>query len=119
MLAKQKWQIKTIAVLEQVFEERIRQVERYGHNENIEDGTGPETRWLLPFTTDGAEDIEDKLREDYETFEEETGDPTWVHLLREEMAEVFVEDDPIKLRAELLQVAALCVSWAEKLDQRD
>ena len=118
MLAKQKWQVKTIAVLEQVFAERIRQVERYGHNHDLDDGTGPDTRWLLPFTSDGADTIERELRADYEHFEEETGDPTWVHLLREELAEAFAEEDPIRLRDELTQVAALCVSWVETLEQR-
>ena len=41
MLAKHKWQIKTLTVLERVFEERTRQVAQYGHNEEIEDGFGP------------------------------------------------------------------------------
>lgn len=118
MLAKQKWQVDTIAVLEEVFAERLRQYEQYGHNADLEDGTGPETRWLLPFTSDGADTIERELRADYEHYEEEAGRPTWVHLVREELAEVFTEDDPAKMEDELIQVAALCVSWVEKIRNR-
>lgn len=115
MLAREKWQINTIAVLEDVFKERTRQVAQYGHNETLESGTGPESRWLGPYTNDGAKEIEVTLRRDYEEFEEETGNPTWVHLVREELAEAFVETDPKLLAEELTQVAALCVSWIEKL----
>ena len=41
-----------------------------------------------------------------------------MHLLREEIAEVFVESDADRLREELIQVAALAVSWVEKIDAR-
>lgn len=118
MLAKEKWQIGTVKVLERVFEERKGQVAKYGHNEDIEDGTGPETRWLLPFTSLSAEKIEADLRADYEAFEEETGKPTWAHLVREELAEAFMEEDDQRLIEELTQVAALCVSWMEKIQKR-
>ena len=73
MLAREKWQIKTIAVLEEVFKERERQVAQYGHNEDIVDGTGPDTRWALPASSNSAEVLEKMFREDYEDFEDETG----------------------------------------------
>lgn len=98
--------------------ERLQQIARYGDNSDLEDGTGPETRWLLPFSTLPATAIEQALRDDYEDYEEETGKPTWVHLVREEIAEAVQEDDPVRLREELIQVAALCVSWCEKIDSR-
>lgn len=119
MLAKSKWQVRTIQVLEEVFEERSRQVDRYGHNDDLADGSGPETRWLLPYTSDSAQAVESALRADYEGFEDETGKPTWVHLLREELAEVFAEDDSDRLQEELVQVAALAVSWVESLRGRE
>lgn len=107
---------RTEVILELVRKERVAQEARYGEaNLTIADGTGPETRWLLPLTTLSAEEIEVALRSDYEDFEEETGAPTWVHLVREEVAEAFQESDPARLREELIQVAALCVSWAERL----
>lgn len=122
MLAREKWQIKTIAVLESVFQERIRQVAKYGHNETLEDGTGPMESWIPDsLTVDSsvpAETIEDRFRTDYEAYERVWGAPTWMHLVREEIAEAFKESDPDRLEEELTQVAALCVSWIEKLHRR-
>jgi hypothetical protein len=43
---------------------------------------------------------------------------TWRHILAEEVAEAFAEDDPELLRAELIQVAAVAVRWVEALDRR-
>lgn len=109
----------TIDVLDAVRAERTRQFAKYGTNSDIEDGTGPNTAWLghlasyLP-----AKAIEGELRQNYEEYEAETGKPTWVHLVLEEVAEAFAEDDPVRLREELVQVAALAVSWIEKLDER-
>jgi hypothetical protein len=42
----------------------------------------------------------------------------WLHILREEVAEAFAESDPAKLRAELVQVAAVAVNWVEAIDRR-
>jgi hypothetical protein len=117
MLAKEKWQIATIAVLEEVFEERCRQVARYGMNEKLYDGTGPDVRWI-PGDISPAGEIEAIFRVDYESFEKETGAPTWLHLVREEIAEAFMESDPVLLEGELVQVAALCTSWIERLRER-
>lgn len=46
------------------------------------------------------------------------GRPTWLHILREEVYEAFAETDPVKLRAELIQVAAVAVAWVEAIDRR-
>lgn len=107
---------QTRAVLELVLTERVAQEARYGEvNESTPAGTGPGTRWLLPYTTDSAEEIQVRLRADYEDFEEEAP-VTWVHLIREELAEAFERspEDP-RLIEELVQAAALCVSFAERL----
>ena len=108
----------TYTVALDVIAERARQFSRYGSNDDLPDGSGPETRWLGPYSADSAEVVERTLRNDYEEFEEEVGKPTWVHLIREEVAEAFAESDPERLREELIQVAALCVSWVETLDTR-
>lgn len=122
MLAREKWQIKTIAVLERVFEERQRQVLVYGHNEDLEDGTGPDVGWCDPVVDVAggagpvpAEEVQEIFRDNYNGFADRTGKPTWMHLVREEIAEAFElsGDDPAFVE-EILQVAALCVSWAEK-----
>lgn len=103
-------------VLRDVFEERCQQEARYGDvNDLHENGTGPDLQWLKPWTTDDAVTIEKKLREDYDS----TGRiPTWAELVREELAEALLEDDVDLLASELIQVAALCVSWVERLRAR-
>lgn len=118
MLAREKWQAKTIRVLDMVFEERIRQVARYGHNEDLEDGFGPGENWLTPIIEEDALDateIQVVFRMGYESHEESTGRPTWMHLIREEIAE-WLESEPDDPEAitEALQAAALLVSWVEK-----
>jgi|SRR6185503_10708129 len=47
-----------------------------------------------------------------------SGDLTWRDILYEEVLEVFDETEPKELRTELIQVAAVAVSWAEALDRR-
>lgn len=42
----------------------------------------------------------------------------WRHILDEEVAEALAETDPERLRAELVQVAAVAVQWIEALDRR-
>lgn len=106
---------QTYSVLLGVADERQQQFARYGTNADLEDGTGPLVAWLSPLArTADAGLIEHELRQDYNAQHQ----ITWMHLVREEIAEAFCESDPTRLRAELIQVAALCVSWVEKLDQR-
>lgn len=125
MLAKQKWQVDTIRVLEDVFEARLHQEEKhgvYGSTHDFADGTGPDAVWI-PGGMQAFRDattMERVFRADYEEFQKQAEDklPTWMHLVREEVAEAFKENDPDLLEDELLQVAALCVSWVEKLRLR-
>ncbi|HET8581742.1 MAG TPA: hypothetical protein VFL65_00710 [Jatrophihabitans sp.] len=42
---------------------------------------------------------------------------TWRHVLDEEVCEAFAETDHAKLRAELVQVAAVCAAWIDCLDR--
>lgn len=42
----------------------------------------------------------------------------WDGVLLEEVYEALAEDDPARLRAELVQVAAVCAAWIADLDQR-
>ncbi|MGP3935066.1 hypothetical protein [Nonomuraea sp. KM88] len=46
------------------------------------------------------------------------GTLTWRHILEEEVMEAFAETEPDRLRAELVQVAAVAVKWAQALDRR-
>lgn len=46
------------------------------------------------------------------------GEMTYLHVLNEEVCEAFAESDQEKLRAELVQVAAVAVQWIESIDRR-
>lgn len=46
------------------------------------------------------------------------GDLTWFDILTEEVLEAFAETDPDRIREELIQVAAVAVTWAEAIDRR-
>lgn len=48
----------------------------------------------------------------------ERGTITWKDILYEEVAEAFAEGDEARLRAELVQVAAVAAAWAEDIDRR-
>lgn len=109
------WPCTTKQVLEDVRVERSFQYQKYGDNRENEWGNGPETRWLQPFSHQSAVVIEEGFREDYDQWEEQGAEPTWVHLVREEVAEAFRAETPEELERELIQVAALAVSWVEKI----
>lgn len=48
----------------------------------------------------------------------ERGVLSWLNILHEEVYEAFAETDPAKLRAELIQVAAVATCWIEAIDRR-
>jgi hypothetical protein len=73
------------------------------------DGTG-----TLRYVTEQAE-----ARVRYEMMSEATeGDPSWDLILLEEVYEALSEKDHAELRKELVQVAAVCVSWIHDIDRR-
>jgi hypothetical protein len=102
------------ATLFLVYNERVRQESQYGHlNDLLQDGTGPDVEWL----SDGqpAKFIQEDFRRDYEAYEAKMGLPTWMHLVREEIAEAFeLEASDPNFVTEIIQVSALCASWAQR-----
>lgn len=106
-------------VLNMIREERLRQVAMYGTNEDLEVGFGSSDEpvpWLTPFTDLDSETIEDALRGNYEAYKEvHGGEPTWMHLIREELAELFCTRTKPHAIEEAVQLAALCVSLCEVL----
>lgn len=48
----------------------------------------------------------------------EAGELTWRLIATEEFAEALAETDPDKLRAELIQCAAVFMQWAAAIDRR-
>lgn len=97
--------MSTESVLAEVLGERRRQDAKWGE-QNHPDGTG---RYGDKFAAVEARKICDAASGD--------GSLTYRDILREEVAEAFAESDPAKLRAELIQVAAVCMQWVEKLDR--
>ncbi|WP_327710062.1 DUF6011 domain-containing protein [Streptomyces sp. NBC_00464] len=86
--------------------ERQAQLAKWG-DQHHPDGTGS-----LPLALEA-----DKAREGCQAAFAR-GDGTWMHVLIEEVMEAFAESDPAKLRAELIQVAAVCAAWIADIDSR-
>jgi hypothetical protein len=105
-------------LLNLVREERKRQIALYGSNDDLMLGFGSSVSaypWLLPYSDTDADKIETAFRVDYGRYAAEHGKPTWMHLIREEVSELFASTHVDEAITEALQVAALCVSLAEHL----
>ena len=94
-------------VIASVALERARQDAKWGEPTDRPDGTGGPRRERA---ADAA-----KNRTDAHAA---AGSLTWQHILAEEVAEAFAESDPVALRAELVQVAAVAVKWVRMIDSR-
>ncbi|HVV52180.1 MAG TPA: hypothetical protein VHO06_21100 [Polyangia bacterium] len=94
-------------VLDEVREERMRQHERWGE-QNLPDGTrnarANRTR------RGAARRACDKAAA--------SGKLTWLDVAEEEHAEIRCEEDVDRLRAEIIQKAAVLVQWVEAIDRR-
>lgn len=87
--------------------ERIQQDERWGE-QNHADGTG-DVYWKV--VAEDAKRVCEAARG--------RGEMTYQHVLDEEVCEAFAESDPVRLREELVQVAAVAVAWIEAIDRRE
>ena len=92
--------------------ERRRQIQMYGHNEDL---ALEFESWLEPYSNESSREVERTLREDYEGYSRSTGQPSWMHLIREEIAELFAATNRGDAIVEASQVAALCISLIEHL----
>lgn len=95
----------TESVLRAVAEEREAQDAKWGE-QNHPDGTG------LPEDAANANLAREICQRAFAT-----GQGTFADILTEEVMEAFAETDKAKLREELIQVAAVAVAWAEKIDR--
>jgi hypothetical protein len=98
--------LPTSLVMSEVAAERVRQDIKWGE-QNHPDGTGG---GRSAAAAAGARMACKVAARD--------GSMTWRDVMREEVAEAFAETDPAKLRAELLQVAAVAAAWVEAIDRR-
>ncbi|QCX81095.1 hypothetical protein C9F11_37560 [Streptomyces sp. YIM 121038] len=93
-------------VLVEIRTERTRQDTTFGE-QNHRDGTGG------PVMRARA----DKARAQCQHLAA-NGGPDWRAILLEEVYEALAEEDPARLRAELVQVAAVAVAWVQAIDRR-
>ncbi|MGW4030768.1 hypothetical protein ACWEFL_15850 [Streptomyces sp. NPDC004838] len=103
----------TARVLADITAERRRQDARWGV-QNHPDGTGPDHLVLDTIPVALAAHAARELCQRYT----DMGIVTWRDILTEESCEALAETDPARLRAELVQVAAVCAAWAEAIDRR-
>lgn len=90
--------------LTDVVKEMKRQVQLFGV-QHLPPGTGG------PFAADQL----DHARMMFEQASK-NGFLTWMDILREEYCEVIAETEPAKIREELVQCAAVCLSWIRDID---
>lgn len=87
--------------------ERVRQNEKWGE-QNHPDGTG---KAMSAYMAQLAKfDCDTAARK---------GTVSWEDILREEAAEVFAETDTERIKAELVEVAAVCQQWFEAIERRN
>lgn len=97
-------------IASEVFDERRRQDEKHGkaaggpgHPDGTNEGYG--------HLAQAAKDVCAKMAE--------RGAITWLDILHEEVMEAFAEENPAKLRVELVQVMAVALAWIEDIDTRE
>lgn len=98
--------MKVLSVVGEVVAERERQDAKWGE-QNHPDGTG--RSWHQHMARSARQTCEEMFA---------AGQGTWGHILAEEFFEALAESDPVKLRAELIQVAAVSVAWVGAIDRR-
>lgn len=119
------------AFAEAIDDERQRQLTKFGdqHHPDVEPRDIPEV--THPYYASRA-DIWKQVNTERATpstsgrclahCSDKNGEPhthtAWDGVLLEEVYEALAESDPAKLRAELIQVAAVCAAWISDIDQR-
>ncbi len=112
---------------EEIDAERARQIAKFG-DQRHPDGTGDAAMFGMPMASIAQmlKGINDELRPSSHALwiaadgSQPVGAvrPQWLPIFLEEVFEAAAETDPAKLRAELLQVAAVCSAWVSDLDRR-
>ena len=113
----------TADVLIEVLHERGHQTAKHGEQNHLPDGTGPDLDLAVAFVAGRitAEHLAEWAKARTKAASQNEGGDgsiTFEHILTEEWAEALAESDPAKLRAELIQVAAVAVQWVEAIDHR-
>lgn len=103
-------------IYDEIANEVAAQEEKWGE-QNHYNGTGPNIEWIPLYSWNMyAIEIAEELKSRCDLrHKKKTG--TWLDILLEEMAEAFAEEDPQKLRRELIQVAAVAANWVRCIDR--
>lgn len=111
-------------IFDQISEERHFQDAKWGDQSGSFDGTGPDAlvmhefgRTAKPITRITAMEFAQRLTNQTDV-EARHGGASMASILLEEVFEAMAEGGVVKLRAELVQVAAVTVAWLEYLDRR-
>lgn len=127
-------------VAHEVVAEAIRSIDKHGEQMHLPMGTGPESFPLDTFDGLGPHPADPRATysrglshlafarhiahaatldtKAHSQNEGGDGTVTWWHILREEVFEAAAEDDPGKLRSELVQVAAVALKMIDALDHK-
>jgi hypothetical protein len=109
------------AVLEEISHERGRQINKHGNQSHLPDGTGDD-RHLTRNTglpTYGTLAHVATAATDAASEGAGNGTVTFADILVEEVFEALAESNADRLRAELIQTAAVCVQWVQAIDGRE
>jgi hypothetical protein len=85
--------------------ERQRQLEQFG-DQRHRDGTSIANESWAEYARANCQQAADE------------GVTSWAGILYEEFTEAMAEEDPAKLRVELIQIAAVCAAWVTDIDSR-
>lgn len=96
----------------EICEERVRQDAKFGTGRDFPDAPMDARSRMEARRTERM--LRDACEQSFRN-----GSGTWIHILAEEVGEVGEATiDPVRLRAELVQVAAVAVAWIEALNRR-
>lgn len=119
--------VRLIGVLGEVSVEVFQAREKHGKQADMAFGTGPTEDYLLQLEEalgevtiyDAPNSVVTLAAKRLEQESSRRGEPTWANVLGEEFFEALAEDDWPKLRAELIQVAAMATSWVTIGDEKN
>ena len=96
------------AIEHEIHDERIRQIDKWGPQTQVPDGTS---------SLDYADAA--SAAKHWTDVAACNGSLTWRHILMEEVYEVLAEDNWDRIREELIQVSAVCQAWIQAGDIRN
>lgn len=113
---------KAVSVLGEVAVERAKQDAKWGEQNHPDYYDLADQGWTQNHYASMADSWKDfnadRVKEQNEAGTPKDRNCAWDGILLEEVYEALAECNPTKLRAELIQVAAVAVAWCEAIDRR-